>query len=231
MIAEALAEAGEAGVEAAVVFASGFGETAEGRQLDLEVRAVAEHYGMSVTGPNSLGLVNVTAQLPLYSSALPDVMEPGGVALVSHSGSGCIGLICSGRLNFSYVVSAGNELVTTTADYLAHLATDEQTRVIAMILETVRDPEGFAAAALAARSAGKPVVVLKAGRSQRGRRAAAAHTGALIGSSEEYDAFFRGIGVVQVEDLDELIENRSDLVNFSKAALRAGVGSHQPFRG
>jgi acyl-CoA synthetase (NDP forming) len=219
LIPKALAEAGEAGVEAAVVFASGFGEAADGHQLDLEVKAVANDYGMHLAGPNCLGLVNVTAQLPLYSSALPDIMEPGGVALVSQSGSGCIGLICSGRLNFSHVVSAGNELITTTADYLAFLAMDEHTRVIAMILETVRDPEGFAKAALTARSAGKPVVVLKAGRSQRGREAAAAHTGALIGSSEEYDAFFRSIGIVQVEDLDELIETA---LIWSKSRLMPG---------
>jgi acetyltransferase len=206
LVPDAMEELGAAGTKAAVVFASGLGEVADTDGLASKVQAITSKYGMALTGPNCMGLVNVTNRTPLYSSALPDYMEPGVVAAVSQSGSGCIALICSGRLRLAYVISAGNELVTTASDYLHFLADDPNTRVISMMLETIRRPDEFAAGAVRARQNGKPVVVLKAGLSDRGQEAAAAHTGALIASSDEYEAFFRRCGVIQVSDLDELIE-------------------------
>ena len=162
--------------------------------------------------------------MSLYSSALPDEMSPGDVAVISQSGSGCIGMICSARMDFSFVVSSGNETTTTAADYVAYAARDDATRVIAVVVESIRDPLDFATAAKAALAANIPVVVLKIGRSAKGMKAAAAHTGSLIGPFEEYRAFFADHGVLCVDDLDELIETVDLFRRVRSLPAGEGVG-------
>lgn len=220
----ALQQAIDAGARAAAIFASGFSEVADGRELEADLRLLCSKHDVKVVGPNCLGLLNVTTSTPLYSSALPDVMIPGDVAVISQSGSGCIAMICSGRFDFSFVVSSGNEATTTAADYVAYAARDDETKVIAVIAESIRDPENFAAAADAALAANKPVVVLKIGRSSKGMKAAAAHTGSLIGPFEEYEAFFERHGVIVVDDLDELIETLDIFRRIRSLPAGDGVG-------
>lgn len=205
-VVPALEQAIGVGARAAVIFASGFSEVSDGKELEADLKQLCSKHDVKVVGPNCLGLLNVTTKMPLYSSALPDEMIPGNVAVISQSGSGCIAMVCSGRMDFSFVVSSGNEATTTAADYITCAVRDEATRVIAVVAESIRDPQNFAAAADAALAANKPVVVLKIGRSSKGMKAAAAHTGSLIGPFEEYRAFFESHGVIVVEDLDELIE-------------------------
>ncbi|MPZ68187.1 MAG: CoA-binding protein [Actinobacteria bacterium] len=205
-VVPALEQAINAGARAAAIFASGFSEVSDGKELEEDLRLLCSKHDVKVVGPNCLGLLNVTTKMPLYSSALPDEMVPGNVAVISQSGSGCIAMICSGRFDFSFVVSSGNEATTTAADYVAYASRDDATEVIAVVAESIRDPHGFGEAADAALAKNKPVVVLKIGRSSKGMKAAAAHTGSLIGPFEEYRAFFEGHGVIVVDDLDELME-------------------------
>ena len=220
-----LDEAAARGVRAAVVFASGFAETDDaGKALQLELQALCERTGLVICGPNCLGLVNVTGRISLYSSSVPEGLRAGGLAVVSHSGSGCIALSTLGRFGLSYMVSAGNAAVVDLAGYLEYLATDESTRVAALFMEQMRDPVRFANAMTAMHEAGKPVIVLKVGKSPKGAAASAAHTGSLAGSSEAYAEFFRSNGVIGVDDLDEMAESIALMLAVKKIPQGDGLG-------
>ena len=202
-----LSEGAARGLKAAVLFASGFAELGEeGLALQRELQALCARTGIVLCGPNCLGLVNVHDKVPLYSSGMPHGLRAGGVAVVSHSGSACIALSTLGRFGMAYMVSVGNGAVLDMPDYLHYLAADPHTRVAALFVETLRDPQAFAAGVAAMHAAGKPVIALKVGRSTKGAAAAAAHTGSLAGNFEAYAAFFRRHGVISVDDFDEMIE-------------------------
>lgn len=206
-IGEAIEEGAAHGLKAAVVFASGFAESGpEGQARQQELRALCDRHGVVLCGPNCLGLLNVHDRVSLYSSGIPEGLEAGGLAIVSHSGSACIALSTLGRFGLSKIVSVGNGAVLDMPDYLEHLAGDTETTTIALFVETLRDPQDFARAMAAVHAAGKTVIALKVGRTERGAAATAAHTGALAGNWDAYQAFFRRHGVIAVEDLDELCE-------------------------
>jgi acetate---CoA ligase (ADP-forming) len=223
-VTAAIEEAAACGARAAVILASGFAELGEdGRARQKEVATVARAAGMAVCGPNCLGLVNVVEGIPLYSAQMWQELPRGGLAILSHSGSGAISLSSSGRLGLSHVVSAGNSAVCDLADYLTFLAEDEATTAAALFMETIHDPRAFERAMAAMHAAGKPVSVLRVGRSKSGAAASAAHTGSLVSSNEAFDDFFRRNGVVVADDMDELIETAS-LMTTLKSPSAPGVG-------
>lgn len=207
-VVAALENAAVSGVRAAVIFASGFAEAGtEGRDRQARLEALASRTGLKVCGPNSLGLANISRGISLYSAAVPETLRAGNVAVLSHSGSGCIVLSNIGRFGVSHLVSIGNGAVVDVDQYLDYLADDEATRVAALFIETIRNPAAFAAAAARMRAAGKAIVALKVGRSEKGAAATAAHTGSLSGANAVYEDFFKSCGVVSVEDIDELVES------------------------
>jgi acyl-CoA synthetase (NDP forming) len=129
------------------------------------------------------------------------------VGLISQSGSICIGLLADcRRFGWSHVISSGNEAVLTAVDFLEHLIDDPMTRVIALFLESVREPDRFVAALDRAADRGKPVVVLKVGRSERARRAITSHTGGLAGEARVFSAVLRAHRAIEVAELDEMAE-------------------------
>lgn len=224
-VVPALEEASAHGTRAAVVFASGFAETdAAGHARQDELQALCARTGLVVCGPNCLGLVNVTERISLYSSSVPEGLRAGGLAVVSHSGSGCIALSTLGRFGMSFMVSAGNAAVLDMAQYLEYLAGDEATRVVALFMEQMRDPAHFARAMAAMHRAGKPVVALKVGRSAKGAAASAAHTGSLAGAAEAYADFFRTNGVICVDDLDEMAESIALMLSVRRLPRSEGLG-------
>jgi len=224
-VVPALADAAERGVRAAVVFASGFAETDDaGKAVQHELQALCERTGLVICGPNCLGLVNVTEKISLYSSSVPEGLRAGGLAVVSHSGSGCIAISTLGRFGMSYMVSAGNAAVLDMAEYLGFLATEDSTRVAALFMEQMRDPQRFEKAMAAMHAAGKPVIALKVGRSAKGAAASAAHTGSLAGSAEAYADFFRRNGVIAVDDLDEMAESIALMLAVRKRPKSDGLG-------
>ena len=224
-VVQTLADAAQRGVRAAVVFASGFAETDEaGKARQFELQALCERTGLVICGPNCLGLVNVTGKISLYSSSVPESLRAGGLAVVSHSGSGCIAISTLGRFGMSYMVSAGNAAVVDMAGYLEFLATDESTRVAALFMEQMRDPARFVKAMAAMHKAGKPVIALKVGRSVKGAAASAAHTGSLAGSAEAYADFFRRNGVIAVDDLDEMAESIALMLSVRGLPKGDGLG-------
>lgn len=209
-------EAGRCGVRAAVVNASGFADGGtEGEALQTRLVAAAKASNMALCGPNNMGYINVHDRVCMYTLRDLPHLDPGAVAIISQSGSIAIAIIQDDRhLGFSYVITAGNEAVCTAADYLRVVVEDHRVKVVMMFLEAIRDPRGFASAAAEAAKRDKPIVVLKVGRSEGARAAAAAHTGALSGEDRVYDAFFRRYGIVRANDIDEMIETATLLLKY-----------------
>ena len=198
------------GTGAAIVLASGFGESgAGGRARQDELKRAAG--SMRLLGPNTIGLVNVSDRIVLSASnaLVTDDIVPGTVALVSQSG-GILGSLLSRAqgvgLGFSKLIATGNECDLEVSDFIDHLVDDPATKVIALYLEGLRKPKAFQAAVTRAAAAGKPVVAFKVGRSESGARSAVSHTGALAGSDAAYDALFRQFGVIRAERYSDLLD-------------------------
>jgi len=155
-----------------------------------------------------MGILNPTARATTYKQTVMDTTGlAGNVGIVSQSGSVCIALLSDlRRYGISLSVSAGNEAVTPTADYLEYLIDDPATNVIATFTETVREAERYVAALDRAAAVGKPVVVLKVGRAERTQRAITSHTGGLAGESRVFSEVLRAHRAIEVSDLDEMTE-------------------------
>jgi acyl-CoA synthetase (NDP forming) len=197
------------GARAVVLPGAGFAEFDErGRALQAELAAVARDYGLLLVGPNCFGVASLTHRCAAYAGNLGDV-RAGNVGVISHSG-GLLGDVLSygtsRGLGFSHVGSLGNETVVSAADLLDYFVADPSTDVVLALLETVRNPALFLAAADRALAAGKPIVVLKLGASVKGARSTLTHTASLSTSDAVYDAVFRQKGMTRVRDLDELID-------------------------
>ena len=199
---------GERGCRVCVVLASGFGETGRaGRAVQDEIEAIARASGMRIVGPNCMGVVNVPGRL--NGSYFWDVpRQPGGMSFVSQSGA-YGGLffreVRERSLGVAKFLSIGNQSDLGFAECLAWLADDAETRVVGLFVEGIRDGQAFVAAARRLAGA-KPVVALKGGRAEAGRRAAGSHTGSLAGAWETYRAAFAAAGVVPVEETEELFD-------------------------
>ncbi|MFZ1057611.1 MAG: acetate--CoA ligase family protein [Candidatus Rokuibacteriota bacterium] len=195
-------------VKVAVILSSGFGEVdAEGRQLQAELSAAAAESGMRLVGPNCMGVYSNPGRLNgTYFWDLPRMA--GGISVVSQSGA-YGGLIIrhlgSLGLGLSKFLSIGNQVDLEIADLLDDLAADPETTLIAAFIESVRDGRRFVEAARRA-TRRKPVVVLKGGRTEAGRRAAGSHTGALAGTFEVYKAAFRAAGAVACVETEEFFD-------------------------
>ena len=208
-VLEHMRPAARRGVRAAIIFDGGFAERGdEGRRRQDELVGICREAGIALCGPNCMGVVNPHARSSVYIQTLADpALLAGNVGLISQSGSICIGLLADcRRFGWSHVISSGNEAVLPAVDYLEYLIDDPATRVIALFLETVREPERFVAALDRAADRGKPVVVLKVGRSERARRAITSHTGGLAGEARVFSAVLRAHRAIEVGELDEMVE-------------------------
>jgi len=210
--AGAVHEVARAGVRAAVVFASGFGESGpEGEVRQAELLAVAREAGVSLLGPNTPGLISDPAKL--YGSFVGTMtMEGprnGDIVLLTQSGS--VGSALLGRgwdrgLAFRAWIATGDEADIGIEHLLGIYADDPGARVIGIFAETIRDGARFREAAQRARRAGKRIVAYVVGRSEPGRSAIQSHTGALGGNQRLYDAVFRQDQISRVSDLDEMLD-------------------------
>jgi acetate---CoA ligase (ADP-forming) len=206
----AVRELAARGTKAAIVLASGYGETgAEGARRQAELMEAAG--SMRLLGPNTIGLVNLTDRIPLSASGVleMDAFPAGSIGVVSQSG-GILGSMLSraaGRgVGLSKLISTGNEADLKLGDFVDLLVDDPATNVIALYIETIRDIERFRAAALKAAAVGKPIVAYKIGRSEAGAAAAASHTGAMVGHDKVYDLLFKQIGVIRAETFSDLLD-------------------------
>ena len=221
LLEEQMVAAVERGARGVVVFASGLEDPPEETLLTERLRRIAHEAGMVICGGNCMGFADVERGLrALAFEERPD-LEPGGVALISHSGSAFTALLHAERgVRFNLAVSAGQELTTTMADYMLYALERESTRVIALYLETVRDPESFRRALEAAAERDVPVVALKVGRTETSDRLVTAHSGALAGDDAAFEALFDAYGVARVWTLNEM----ADLLELLGAGRRAAPG-------
>lgn len=204
----AIKDAGERGIKAAIIATGGFRETGqEGAALEEECLELAKSYGMRLVGPNCVGLVNT--HLPLDTTFLQPPGPPAGeIAFVSHSGAICAAVIDWIRgegIGLSHLISLGNQADVNEADVLPILAEDKKTRVITLYLEGVKDGRYFIESARKTALV-KPVLALKVGRFESGRKAAASHTGALAGAETAFDAAFKTAGVIRAQNTEELFQ-------------------------
>jgi acetyl-CoA synthetase len=204
--APVLIEAGERGCGGAIVLAAGFGETPVGRPLEDELRAAARVAGIPVCGPNGNGVVSVAARAPLWGDSV-ERLTPGPVAVITQSGNFGVNALGSDRgLGFHTVVSTGNSAVLEPSDWLEALAATDGVGSIALMLESDGDGARLARALATCAERGVGVAVLKVGSSERGARAAGAHTGALAGDQRVFAALLEEAGAAQATDPGELLE-------------------------
>ena len=214
-------------VPAAILITAGFAETGEGgASLEARLREKVRRHGIRLIGPNCFGLMNTDPSVRLNASYTPAFPPPGRVAIASESGG--LGLAMVGaahRLNLglSAFVSVGNHADVSVIDLLEYWEQDPATGVIVLYLETIVEPRRFR---LIAERVGrrKPIVALKAGRTQAGRRAAGSHTAALATNEAAVEALFGQCGMIRAETLDELLALASGLSNQPlPAGRRAGI--------
>ena len=215
---QVIRDAAAAGARSATIVTSGFSELQdeESQRLAEELKQAVKETGLAVTGPNCLG--NLSAGEKLFTNIDDRIvtMEAGAVAIAGQSGAIVMAIrqaLEDRGVGVGYMVTTGNETGLETPDLMAYFAADPSIRVIVVYLEGVRNTKAFRDACKAARKAGKPVIALKLGASEGGRAAAMAHTGALAGSIETFDAISTREGVIRVRGLDELIETTECFVH------------------
>jgi acetyl coenzyme A synthetase (ADP forming)-like protein len=203
-----LEECGQRGIRFAIVGAGGFREVdSEGEALEQRCLDIARTYNIRVLGPNCIGFLDT--HLPINATFLPlPGPIPGDIAFISHSGAICEAVIDWARgqgFGLSRLVSLGNQMDLNEGDMLSAVATDPNSRVVAMYMEGVGDgPTFIKQAGEVTRE--KPVVAIKVGRSAAGRAAVASHTGALAGEDVAYDAAFRKAGVIRARHSEEMFD-------------------------
>ena len=224
-VEQALRDAGDAGVASAVTFSSLFEEeppSAGMPPLGERVAAIAREHGMAMLGGNGMGFVNLGPKLSATGFATPDDLQPGGVTLVSHSGSVFSAFLFNDRgIRFNLLVSSGQEIVTTMDEYLSYALDLPSTTIVGLLLETVRRPEGFVAALAKAAERGIPVFALKVGRTEGAKEMVVAHSGALAGEHGAYEAVFEAYGVHACRDLEEM----ADAIELFQSPRRVTTGS------
>ena len=222
---DAMEQAFARGIRAAVVLASGFDDDDKNGPLATRLKTLAKN-GMAICGPNCFGIVNVKSRAVAFNGVVPKTMPSGPIALVSQSGS--LGnfafgpLVRDRKLGFSYFVSCGNQAGLTVEDYIEYFVDDPDVRIIAAIVEDLKNPRKFARVAAAARAKNKPIVFVQIGRSAAGRIMTQSHTGALAGNADVMAAFLRRCGIIQADNYDEFIET---VALFASAPLDAAGSS------
>jgi acetyl-CoA synthetase (ADP-forming) len=206
IVSSTVEECGKKGIKAISVLSGGFSEVgSKGAELEEEVTRVAKKYGVRIVGPNCVGTMNthrdLNASFVMYSIK-------GNMGFITQSGA--LGAACSyvskrEKLGFSKFVNLGNACDVSIPEIIKYYARDPDTNVIGIYLEGVKDGRKFLDA-ISETTPKKPIVVVKAGRTEQGAKAASSHTGSLAGSDRIYKAIFKQKGVVRANSLFELID-------------------------
>lgn len=209
-------------IKSYVVISAGFSENGEeGRAREIELKKIAEEKNLTILGPNCLGFI--IPELKLNASFASGIPAAGNVAFVTQSGALAVALMDLARkenMRFSNIISVGNKMIVSETELLEYLAKDEKTKVIGMYLEGIKNGTEFMRVA-AEVSKIKPIVVLKAGKTEKAQKAISSHTGALAGSDEIMEEVFKKCGVLRADNLEEFFE----LINF--ISFGAGEGGQK----
>lgn len=221
-VVDVVRTAGELGVPTAIVISAGFAEADEtGAQLEADLAAVADEYGIRVCGPNCIGVVDAAASTVL-TSACSRRPQPGGIGLVSQSGALAFTTFfergADEDVRFAAVASTGNEADLTLADYIAYMTDRPDVAVICAYVEGVDDPERFMDAAERAVRQGTPVLVTKIGRSEVAETTTLSHTGSVTGDDDAWEGAFATTGVERVPDIPDLLWRANSHAAFDPPA-------------
>ncbi|WP_297467656.1 CoA-binding protein [Thermococcus sp.] len=204
-VKQTLIDCGEKGVKGTVIITAGFGETGEeGKKEERELVEIAHKYGMRLIGPNCVGVMNTHNDM--NATFIMDARK-GDIAFVSQSGALGAGIVyktVKEGIGFSKFVSVGNMVDLDFAELMEYLANTEEDRAIALYIEGIKDGRRFIEVAKRV-TRKKPVIALKAGRSESGARAASSHTGSLAGSWKIYEAAFKQSGVLIADTIDDML--------------------------
>ncbi|MFA5317192.1 MAG: acetate--CoA ligase family protein [Dehalococcoidales bacterium] len=227
-VPKVIQECADKGVKAVMIGVSGFAELNEnGKKLQDEIEAIANKVGMRIVGPNTNGYMNVLDRVTLGYSYAQEVVKPGRVAYVSGSGaliSATVPRFAKRNVGLRAYVGGGNQANVELCDYVAYFLDDPEVDVITMYVEGFKTPAKFLDIADRALAKGKPIAILKVGRSEMSAHVAKGHTGALVGSEAVFDAICRQYGIARVDDFDELIATTSVLARYHEApGNRVGV--------
>ncbi len=198
----------DAGARSLVTFSSLYEEPTPGTPpLTERLAAIARDAGVPMCGGNGMGFLHESVKLRATGFPTPDHMRHGPVTFISHSGSAFAALAFNDRgIGFNLLVSSGQELGATMADYMAYALDRRETRVLALLLETVRDPAVFVAQIARAHELDVPVLALKVGRTEGSKAMVTAHSGALAGEHGAYEALFDAYGVHEMLTLEEMAD-------------------------
>jgi acyl-CoA synthetase (NDP forming) len=229
-VPQELEACGKAGIKAAIILSSGFAEEKgeAGPALQREIQAIARKYDMAVSGPNGEGFTNTAAALcPTFSPAMdagdvpllpPAARTRGQVAVISQSGGMGYAFFDHGRpkeLSFRYIVTTGNEACLEASDFAEFIVDEGKTDAILMLIEDLKNPATFERMAAKALKAGVPLIINRLGASEAGARAIRAHTAAQ-GDDAAYRALFKKYGVIESNDLDEMIDIAAAFIAMGK---------------
>jgi len=222
-VPQTLRECEEAGVGGCVIITAGFAEAGEaGEDAQREIEAIAQRSGMRLVGPNCLGLINFRNGMALTSARVLDVetIHRGHIGLISQSGALMLSVFNRAHdqgIGFSQIVSVGNQADLEVCDFFEHMIGDDDTRAICLHIEGLRDARRYLELLRRARMAGKPVLVLKIGRSAQGEAAARSHTASLAGAYPVFAAASREAGAILVDDPDVMVLLANFLLRYGPA--------------
>ena len=205
----ALKQCGEKGIKAVIIISAGFKEIGGvGIDRENQLKEIAEKYEMSFIGPNCLGVVNTDSRSHLNASFARQMPEEGHIGFLSQSGALCTAVLDYARakhIGFSKFISFGNKADISEIDLMYYLMKDDKTKIILLYLEEVSSGRALLDAAREIISkSGKPILIIKSGRTTAGAAAAASHTGSLAGSDEVCEAAFKQAGIIRCNNLDEM---------------------------
>lgn len=203
---EILKELSARGAGGAICYAAGFAEVG-GEGVELQKQFIQAAGDLAVVGPNCYGILNYLSGIILWPAGHNGHKVETGCALVAQSGNIALNLTYNDRsVPFAYVITSGNQVVLNVADFVDALAEDPKVTAIGLYIEAVSDIPAFSRAAAKALAAGKPLIALKAGKSELGSALAMSHTSSLAGSDRMYDALFDRLGVIRVNSVPDLLE-------------------------
>jgi len=206
----ALKQCGQKRIKAAIVISAGFKEIGtKGKELEDQLKAIADEYEMSIIGPNCLGVINADAAVQLNASFARKMPEEGAIGFLSQSGALCTAVLdyaLNKHIGFSKFVSFGNKADINEVDLLQYLLSDEKTKTILLYLEEIGLGRKLIQL-LKSNPSKKPILALKAGRTSDGIAAAQSHTGAMTGSDEVCDAAFKQLGIIRAQNIEEMFNH------------------------
>jgi acetyltransferase len=205
----ALEQCGQKGIKSVIIISAGYKEVGEaGLKRELQLVEIARKYDISFIGPNCLGVINTLPETNLNASFAREMPARGNIAFLSQSGALCTAVLdyaSAKHIGFSKFISFGNKADISEIDLLFYLMDDEETRVILMYLEEVSDGKALMEAAQEViETSGKPILIIKSGRTDEGASAAASHTGSLTGQDEVCDAGFEQAGIIRCDNIEEM---------------------------